>query len=574
MFDYVVPEGLVEELAIGDRVRMVLHGRSVSGWVLLLGRADEDFSDIDVTRLLAIVKIQGRGPDADVVHLFGEVRSRWQGRLRSLFVSATPSTLVQTLPTSRRSKDLSRLSQGADETVLACVQSGSSALVRRGPTISPLGTVIGAAMNGPTLVVIPTITRARLLASALKRQGLSVAVLPDEWANAAGGVDVVVGARSAVFARVPNLRSIVVIDEHDDSLQEERTPTWHARDVALLRAEQQNISCILCSPIPSVTASQWAESHQLIVDESRESSEWPSIVVVDRTKDDDWPNSLVSSALVAEIRDHTRRIAMIYNSKGRAKLVACASCKSLARCATCQGAMTITSDTMFECGRCKEQRPHVCLSCGTGKFAVLKPGISRLREELALAAGRKIDDVVEVSGQSKESIDLSKMLYIGTESLLHRLKDVDTVVFLDVDQELSAPRYRASEIAATLLVGAARLVSRSRGEGRVLVQTFNAQHPLLVAVSNKAISAYLVSETASRKAMRMPPYSSLAQVSGAASSEIALQLEKQSGVAVSSDNHGSYLVRTDNWKRLASAIDSLVLPKSARYKMVVDPPRV
>jgi primosomal protein N' len=106
------------------------------------------------------------------------------------------------------------------------------------------------------------------------------------------------------------------------------------------------------------------------------------------------------------------------------------------------------------------------------------------------------------------------------------------------------------------------------------VQTFNAQHPLLAAVSNKAISAYLVSETASRKAMRMPPYSSLAQVSGAASSEIALQLEKQSGVAVSSDNHGSYLVRTDNWKRLASAIDSLVLPKSARYKMVVDPPRV
>jgi len=103
VFDYVVPEGLVDELALGDRVRMVLHGRSVSGWVLSLGRAEEDFSDIDVTRLLAIVKIQGRGPDADVVHLFGEVRSRWQGRLRSLFVSATPSTLVQTLPSSRRS---------------------------------------------------------------------------------------------------------------------------------------------------------------------------------------------------------------------------------------------------------------------------------------------------------------------------------------------------------------------------------------------------------------------------------------------------------------------------------------
>ena len=574
MFDYVVPEDMVAKLAVGDRVRIVLHGRSVSGWVVSVGRSEDGFSDLDVTRLLSIVKIQGRGPDADLIQLIADVRSRWQGRLRSLYVSATPTNLVETFPSSRNAKDRTIFAAGADVSVADCVKSGLNALVRRGPTVSPLASVLGAAVIGPTLVVIPTVSRARLLAAALKRQGLSVALLPDEWANAAGGVDVVIGARSAVFARVPNLCAIVVIDEHDDSLQEERTPTWHARDVAIMRAKQQQISCVLCSPIPSVTAAQWAIGQQVISDEQRAPTEWPTMQIVDRSVDDDWPNSLVSSALVAEIRDHSRRVALIYNTKGRAKLVACAACKSLARCSTCNGAMNITSDSLFECGRCKESQPQVCLSCGTGKFAVLKPGISRLREEIALAAGRKIDDVVEISSQSKDAVDTSKMLFIGTESLIHRLKDVDTVVFLDIDQELSAPRYRASEIASTLLIGAARLVSRSSSEGRVLVQTFNAQHPLLKAVSDKKIDSYIASETASRRAMHMPPFSSLAQVSGVAAPEVVASIQNQMGITVSADDHGAYLIRSDTWQHLSSALDGMGLSRSARYKIVVDPPRV
>ena len=574
MFDYVVPEDMVDKLAVGDRVRIVLHGRSVSGWVDSIGRSEDGFSDLDVTRLLSIVKIQGRGPDADLIRLFAEVRSRWQGRLRSLYVSATPTNLVETFPTSRNAKDRAVFASGADSSVSSCVKAGLNALVRRGPTVSPLASVLSAAVNGPTLVVIPTLSRARLLAAALKRQGLSVALLPDEWANAAGGVDVVIGARSAVFARVPNLCAIVVIDEHDDSLQEERTPTWHARDVAIMRAKLQQVSCILCSPIPSVTAAHWAGDQQLIADEQRALSEWPTIQIVDRSVDDDWPSSLVSSALVAEIRDHSRRVALIYNAKGRAKLVACAACKSLARCSTCNGAMNITSDSLFECGRCKESRPKVCLSCSAGKFAVLKPGISRLREEIALAAGRKIEDVVEISGKSKDAVDVSKMLFIGTESLIHRLKDVDTVVFLDIDQELSAPRYRASEIASTLLIGAARLVLRSSSEGRVLVQTFNAQHPLLKAVSTKKIDSYIASETASRRAMNMPPFSSLAQISGAAAPGVVALLQDQSGISVSAENQGTFLIRSESSQHLSAALDKIDLPKSARYKLVVDPPRV
>lgn len=574
IFDYVVPDDMVTALSVGDRVRTVLHGRSISCWVQSLGLASEDFSSVDQSKLLSLAKIQGLGPDDEVVALLALVRSRWHGRMRSLFVSASPSVLVQTLPSSRRSKDVARMANEGDVDVAGCVADSLSALVRRGPKVSPMAVVLGAASNGPTLVIIPTINRARLLAAALKRSGLTVAVMPDDWANAAGGVDVVIGARSAVFARVPHLRSIVVVDEHDDSLQEERTPTWHARDVAIMRAEHLGISCILCSPVPSVSAVHWARNNIQIVSAAPQSGEWPEVRIIDRSLDEEWPSSLVTSALVSELRDHSRRIALIYNAKGRARLVACASCKQLTRCEACQGALGISKNEELVCARCSRARPHVCLNCGAGKFAVLKPGVTRLREELALTAGRRIDDVVEVSGSSKDSIDGSKHLFIGTESLLHRVKDIDTVVFLDMDQELSAPKYRASEIAATLLIGACRMVARSDNGGRVLVQTHNAHHPLLTAVVQGDVDTYLQKEMVAREAMMMPPYSSLVQVSGIGAPTIVAELKKHSQLTFSAANASDYLVRSDSWQVFSQAFQAVTIAKGIRFKLTVDPPRV
>jgi primosomal protein N' (replication factor Y) len=85
---------------------------------------------------------------------------------------------------------------------------------------------------------------ARTIAQALRREGLSVSLMPDDWQRAAEGVDVVVGARSAVWASIPELKSIIVLDEHDERLQDERSPTWHARDVAIERARALGIACL------------------------------------------------------------------------------------------------------------------------------------------------------------------------------------------------------------------------------------------------------------------------------------------------------------------------------------------
>jgi len=574
VFDYLIPSELQDVIGVGDRVRVPLHGRNVPGWVTAIGSTSEGFSDVDETKLRAVIKRLGFGPSAEIVQLAQWASHRWCGRLRAFYVAASPSTLVATLPTARYLRD--QVKVAGDAAVSLAVGESRSLLVQRGPLKSPIDVLVGAALVGPTLVMVPTVIRARLFAASLKRHGFTVAVLPDEWSSAAGGVDVVIGSRTAVFARVPDLRSIVVIDEHDDSLREERTPTWHARDVAIERANQANVSCILVSALPSVTAKVWANDRVVKSDELETQSEWPSIQLIDRTLDERWSNSLLSSDFIAELRDHARRIVVVFNTKGRARLLACASCKSLARCASCDAAVEIGAEGQFSCPRCSVERPQVCMKCSSAKFLTLKPGVSKLREEIAQAAGRKVSDVVEVTGSGDDAvaIDQSKMLFVGTEAALHRVHEADTVVFLDIDQELAAPRYRASEIVGSLLVHAARLVGRSDHGGKVMVQTHSIDSPVLQAMATLRIDQYLQSVSEMRSFMKLPPFGALAQLSGTNIDEAIEDLQRNVFVHVSASSDGSYLVKAADWQVLADALSEVEAAKGVRLKVQVDPARV
>jgi primosomal protein N' (replication factor Y) len=573
VFDYLIPSELQDVIAIGDRVRVPLHGRNVPGWVSEIGSTSDGFTDVGEAKLRAVIKRLGVGPSSEVVQLAKWASHRWCGRLRAFFVAASPSTLVAVLPTARYQR--SQVKAAGDPEVSLAVRELRSLLVQRGPLKSPVDVMVGAAVVGPTLVIVPTVVRARLFAASLKRHGLTVAVLPDEWDSAAGGVDVVIGSRTAVFARVPQLCSVVVIDEHDDSLREERTPTWHARDVAIERAQRLNISCILVSALPSVAAKVWAGDRVVKTVEQEVASEWPTIQLIDRTQDERWSNSLLSSDFIAELRDHSRRIVAVLNTKGRARLLACASCKSLARCSSCDAAVEIGATGQFSCPRCATERPQVCLKCSSTKFLTLKPGVSKLREEIAQAAGRKIAEVVEVTGGADSvSIDQSKMLFVGTEAALHRVHEADTVVFLDIDQELAAPRYRASEIVGSLLVHASRLVGRSEIGGKVMVQTHSVDSPVLQAMATLRIDEYLQSVSEMRSFMKLPPFGALAQLSGTNIDVAMNELHNNVFVHVSASNDGSYLVKASDWQVLADALSELEAVKGVRLKVQVDPARV
>ncbi len=607
VFDYLVPETLVGNICVGDRVRIPLHNRNVAGWVLQLGDTTTQFSDVVESRLLQVIKVLGKGPSQEVVDLARWAARMWVGRLRAFFVAASPATLVAALPGSRYTQPSARKKFESDEQIVDAMSAAGVSVVRRGPACSPRSLILTAAAKGPTLIAIPTINRARLMAASLREHGLSVAVMPQDWAVAAGGVDVVIGARSAIWSSVPLLKSIIVIDEHDDALQEERSPSWHARDIAIQRAEKLGIACVLVSPVPSLRSLHGVSGVVARLDAVTEASHWPQIRVVDRRLDERWSSSMLSSDLIEQLRDHSRRIVCVLNVKGRARLLACGSCRELVRCDVCEAAMTMSSSKQLECPRCANVRPAVCVKCGSGKLAVIKPGVSRLREELAAAAGRHIDEVVEVSGGgtseksekfgNSEVVDQTKMLFVGTEAALHRVRDVDTVVFLDIDQEISAPRYRAAEITLSLVVHAARLVARktrvhvhasgqsetsgqsSTGGGLVMIQSMLADHALLRGLVSHDLGEFVEEEMSRRKLMQLPPYGALAQVSGRGVDQLADILRSNVLLQVSATNKDAVLVKSSEWGELANSLFDALTTASTRGKKAlrttiqIDPPR-
>jgi len=400
-----------------------------------------------------------------------------------------------------------------------------------------------------------------------------VALVPDEWALAAGGVDVVIGARAAAWAPCPELAAIVVIDEHDEALQEERSPTWHARDVAVERGRRMGAPVLLVSPCPTVSglAAVGDRLGRPAIDDER--AGWPFVEVIDRTRDEPWKTSLVTSPLIAQLRDHSRTVVCVHNTPGRARILACRSCKTLARCERCEAAVALTDEGALACPRCGMVRPPVCRHCGASAFANLRPGVTRLREELEAAAGRP---VVAVTG-GDEGPPVPAGVYVGTEAVLHRVRAVgervDFVAFLDSDAELLAPRYRAGEQAMALLVRGARLVGSRRDGGRLLVQTFLPRHEVVQAALLADPGRLVGPETERRRLLSLPPFGALAAVSGTGSDEMVKVLRATPGVAVGAGPGGVSLVRAETWDDLGRALIAAPRPKGSRIRVEVDPPR-
>ena len=548
-FDYLVPDALRDRVTIGSMVRVPLHGRRVGGWVVSLGPPD---GSIAVNRLVPLAKWSGIGPSAEIVDLAQWASQRWgAGRLRPLLVAASPPGMVASLPAS------------AARPVVGDTGRALPQLIRLPPTSDQLDVVVEALTGGPTLVIHPSVDEARRLAARLRQSGYSTAVHPDQWARSAAGVDVAIGGRSAVWSPSAGLRSIVVLDEHDEALQEERSPTWHARDVAIERARLAGVPCMLVSPCPSATALFWAGGSFRRSSVAEERDGWPILEMVDRTREEPWKRSLLTSPLIQHLRNPDRRIVCVHNTKGRARLLACRTCKSLQRCERCQAAVMQDDAGFLVCHRCGTVRPVVCQNCGSGALSLIRPGVARLREEIEAAAARPVG-VVTSESDSLPDCDV----LIGTEAVLHRAGKADVVAFLDLDAELLAPRYRAAEQAMALLARAARLVGGRSGGGRLLVQTFLPRHEVLQAVLHADPSRVAKVELSRRELLRLPPFAALAALSGVGAGDFAAA----TGLEASS-NGDVVLLRAPTWDELGAALAATPRPKGSRLRIEVDPAR-
>ncbi len=437
-------------------------------------------------------------------------------------------------------------------------------MLRLAPRVDVMPTLLAAVGFGPTLVVAPERDVVALLATRLRRAGLTVAVVPDDWAAAAGGVDVVIGTRTAAWSPCPGLAAAVVLDEHDEALQNERTPTWHARDVVVERCRRAGVPFVLVSPTPTLTSvvEYAGEAGVIHPPAARERAGWPTVTVVGRTDEDPWKRSLVTSALIERLRDPSLTVVCVSNITGRARVLACRSCRALIRCEQCDAAVGLADDGRLSCRRCGAVRPPVCQECGASRFANLRPGVTRLREELEGAAARP---VVSVTGADTAPPERAGV-YVGTEAVLHRVRSADVVVFLEFDSEMLAPRFRAAEQALALLVRAGRIAPE------VMVQTFTPDHDVVRAAVAGDPSLVLAGERSRRELLGLPPFGALAVVSGSGAADVVAQLSDE--LAVGGDGVDRFLVRAADWSTLGRGLNAVVRPPGSRVRVEVDPARV
>ena len=561
-FDYLIPGELAAFVRVGTVVRVELHGRRVGGWVT--GISDSAAPGLSLDSLKPIAKVTGYGPDAELIELAEWAMVRWAARrLRPMLVTATPLRAVKALPAER----LTSSTPGPASPATAKLLAAGGGVLRLPPRVDVMPTILASARLGPCLVVVPEHDEAKMLDARLRRAGVSTALMPDGWAAAAAGVDVVIGSRSAAWAPCPGLSVAVVIDEQDEALQEERSPTWHARDVIVERCRRAAVPYVLVSPAPTLVAAEEYAGPSGVVHPpaARERAGWPRVVLVDRRDEDPWKRSLITSPLIERIRDPDLTVICVSNITGRARVLACRACRALIRCEQCDAAVGLADDGRLSCRRCGTVRPPVCQECGASRFANLRPGVTRLREELEAAAARP---VVSVTGADAQPPALAGV-YVGTEAVLHRVHRADVVAFLEFDSELLAPRFRAAEQAMALLIRAGRIAPE------VLVQTFTPDHEVLRAAVAGDPAAVLPGERERRRPLSLPPYGALALVSGTGAAEVAAELSRPDvEVDVGGDGTGRFLVRAVDWVTLGRALNAAERPPGARLRVEVDPPRL
>ncbi|MXW43008.1 MAG: hypothetical protein F4138_06170 [Acidimicrobiia bacterium] len=553
-FVYSVPSGWESHpcFGVGAMVRVVLHGRRVRAWITEVG-----VEPLEGLASAPLAKLSSRGPTLELLELSEWAAWRWAGHRAHFLRTASPPRMVNALPRFQRS----RLVFSGDFADLFAHQVCTFCSA---PAQDLFPIAVAAAHRGQALILVPDRLRADQLAKGLSRVGVWAQRYPQGWAAAAAGATVV-GTLAAAWAPAPELAAVLVIDEHDEAFRSESAPTWSGREVARERARRAGVPCVLVSPAPSLEALRSGSVIRLKRD--AELKAWPDVSVVDRRVEDPSTAGLYSPTLVKVLRSN-QRVACVLNRLGRSLLLACQLCGELAVCEECGASMRQGDRARLDCRTGNHSRPLVCAECGSTAMKNLRVGVKRAREELEALIK---EPVAEITAKACEGQSTARVV-VGTEAVLHLGRPFDVVAFLEFDQELLMPRYRAREQAMALLVRGARVAGPHDQGGRLLIQTRMPDDPVVRASASKDPWLLARSERDRRQELGFPPYGALAVVSGVAADEYMEGFGSPSEVRIAHDPSGSYYLRAVNHEILCDALASVQRP-AGRLRIDVDPVR-
>jgi len=428
---------------------------------------------------------------------------------------------------------------------------------------------------------------------------------------------IVIGARSAVFAPIPDLGLIIIDEEHDGGYKSGTTPRYQARQVAMHRASLANARLVMGSATPSPEA--WQACKEGLISRFSLSTRpaggsFPTIHIIDMRGHD----SLISDELIEAIREAKqagRQSILFLNRRGFAHTFMCQTCGAELLCDHCSVPLTYhRSSGRLLCHYCgySKPKPQACPSCGSLDISWASYGTERIEQELSerfvdLRVARLDTDVTSIRGSMEKTLHVFSHgeidVLVGTQMVAKGLNfpGVRVVGILMADQGLAMPDFRAGERVFSLIVQVAGRAGRHVPDGLVFIQTKKPESPIIRRAASGDVQGFLEHELEMRHQLEFPPSARLcrfvfrsksrhsAQHAASQIASLARQLSSrplfqeievlgpsECPLAIVADNHRFHLIfrshRFATLQRFVAALrHSILLEKSVYLEIDIDP---
>ena len=363
---------------------------------------------------------------------------------------------------------------------------------------------------------------------AILHSGLSDSEKYDEYRKIKEGlVKIVIGARSAIFAPFDNIGAIIIDEEHTPTYkQDETSPRYDAKDVAIWRSKYHKCPLILGSATPSLESFARAGNHVfelLTLTRRPAGSVLPEVHIVDMKEEVKRGNFVFSKLMTDKINEKlgkNEQIILLLNRRGYSSMITCSDCGYVEKCPKCDISLTYhkTSNTLrcHYCGFYKKKTDK-CSSCGSSNVKDYGMGTQKLEEELkqkfpSANIIRMDMDTTSKKGAHEQIIkDFGRHKYdilVGTQMIAKGLDfpNVSLVGVLNADMSLTIPDFRSAERTFQLLSQVSGRAGRGDIQGEVIIQTYNNNHYSIVFAKNHDYLSFYKEEMKIRKSLSYPPY--------------------------------------------------------------------
>lgn len=361
---------------------------------------------------------------------------------------------------------------------------------------------------------------------AVLHSGLSDGEKYDEWRKInEGKVNIVIGARSAIFAPLKNIGVIIIDEEHSQTYKQENNPRYNAIDIAKERCKYHNCPLILGSATPSLESFARAKKnvYKLLELKNRyNNNTMPKVEIIDMNKEFKKASGYFSNTLIEQIKETLERkeqVILFLNRRGYSSFLTCSSCGYVEKCPNCDISLTYhKSSNMLRCHYCgyATKRKKLCPKCQE-EFKDYGIGTEKVEEELkSLIKDAKIirmdvDTTTTKNAHAKiinSFLEEKYNILVGTQMIAKGLDfpNVTLVGVLNADIGLNFPDFRSSEITFSLLNQVLGRSGRGNKEGKVLIQTFNPEHYAIAYTKNHDYLGFYNEEMKIRKILKYPPY--------------------------------------------------------------------